>query len=1388
MKILPLSPLGAFCVLFFSFAGIAQPLFAGISAAVQVTNSWQGGFTADVELTNQTASSFQGWVFDMAFDRKVESVWSAKLLSSGEEGFRVQNESWNASLPAGGTVKFGMQVQGDARGAKAGAASLNSQPVSVSVSGQQAEGTPAGLAGIVLEGESGGEEILQLVVGKGVSDYAFSSPSTVRAFSNCEAVVKASVSGGFLRLEALKPGRAAVRLEGENLEVSRVIGVCVPEEDGSLPGLPPYLAIGSVSEDSPADLAFWEGFGAGGKNRKIDARYIYLNGGASNSIGDGWNWRQLGDGLRATRFVEESLRLGMLPIFVWYNIPDGGESYFTDKQHIESLSYLEGYFRDLRHALEITKTAADGGVVGWILEPDFLGYFAQNNPAGPDEIFARTDAAYSSGALRSGEDPAFPNTLRGLVCAINHTIRKYQPDAIFGWQINLWASPAGGFTGAGITGKGVVRLTDSLGLSAGRKAIDREGRAIADYYRKAGVLENGADFVSVDKYGLDAGFEGKNSDPAQSTWFWNAVHWTNYLVFVQALHETTGLPVVLWQIPVGRINDSLSTSPYTGLRFPPLPNTTRAYEDSASTYFFGDTFATTSTRANYFGTGDGGVSRVSQNGGTVSWKEHLSLAKEAGVALALFGPGVGDSTENVGPDEHYFWISKVQEYYQNPVLLDGERKGIPLPSQEGGGVTPPASGGRLEMEFAVSSDWGSGYTAQVTLRNKGASAVTGWTIRFDLSAPISSFWNAKGGQRQGDTYTFSNESWNGVIPAGGSVSFGIQTAASADKTAENFVWVNGGTPTPTPTPTPVPTPKPTPTATPTPTPAPTATPTPKPTPTPTPKPTPTPTPTPIPTPTPSAQSSVVFQVVSDWGNGYTAQVTVRNTGTTPMNGWGVQFILDGEITSFWSAKGGARQGNAYTFSNESWNGTIPSGGSVSFGLQVASSAARSIRDAVLYVGGNPVPTPTPVPTPAPTPSATPASTPTPTPSPSPTPAITPTPTPVPTPTPLPTPLPPPAGQGEERRVVVYYPSWGIYSKGYQVSDMPAQSVTHIIHAFARISQGGEIEVIDSWADIEKPFGPDTWDTPLRGNFGAYQRLKAANPGLRILIAVGGWFDSVRFSDVAASPESRKKFAQSVRAFLVRYGFDGVDLDWEYPVVATDVNPNVRPEDGTNYALLAAALRSELDAQSKQDGRRYEISAAMPAGFQVYEKIALAQLAPHLDFINLMTYDFHGRWEKQRTGHNAPLYASATTPDPRFTADSAVGGYLAAGVPSKKIVLGVPSYGYGWTGVPSATPYGSASGLGAGTLPAEPGFYDYRTVAALVAQNPSAERWDEAAQASFYYDGNLWIGYDSPRALRKKLEYVGAKDLGGVMFWEISTDVRTNGAPEQLVRIAGEEMP
>ncbi|MEK6249195.1 MAG: hypothetical protein N2C12_13520, partial [Planctomycetales bacterium] len=351
-----------------------------------------------------------------------------------------------------------------------------------------------------------------------------------------------------LRITGLQAGRASLKLQDAASGEIRFVGIRVRTVDGELPGMPDYLAVGSVSEDTAGDLAFWQDFGGDPlTNKFVDSRYIYLNGGPFNG------WRTWQNGERLSSYLRESMKLGMVPQFVYYNIPDAGESYFTNLQHIQSQSYMEAYFSDLQYALQTIHAEAGDELVQMILEPDFIGYLMQNSGLRADQISAVTSAAYSSGVLQAGVDPQFGNSVTGLIEAINYTIGKYAPNVEFGWQFNLWASPG---VETSIPQTGIVHLTDTMGIQAGRQALAREAELIAEYYVDAGVLTHGADFISLDKYGLDAGAQqGAADDPAGSTWFWNSDHWHNYLLFVKTLHETTGSDVVLWQIPVGHIND-----------------------------------------------------------------------------------------------------------------------------------------------------------------------------------------------------------------------------------------------------------------------------------------------------------------------------------------------------------------------------------------------------------------------------------------------------------------------------------------------------------------------------------------------------------------------------------------------------------------------------------------------------------------------------------------------------------------------------------------------------------------------------------------------------------------------------------------------------------------
>jgi chitinase len=369
--------------------------------------------------------------------------------------------------------------------------------------------------------------------------------------------------------------------------------------------------------------------------------------------------------------------------------------------------------------------------------------------------------------------------------------------------------------------------------------------------------------------------------------------------------------------------------------------------------------------------------------------------------------------------------------------------------------------------------------------------------------------------------------------------------------------------------------------------------------------------------------------------------------------------------------------------------------------------------------------------------------------------------------------------GAEKRIVGYFPEWSVYQRNYHVANIPAEKLTHINYAFAKISEVGECALFDSYAAIDKFYTGDKWDPGfLRGNFHQLQILKQNHPNLKTLISVGGWTLSGRFSDVALTDVSRGKFARSCVAFMVKYGFDGIDVDWEYPVGGGLESNKTRPEDKPNYTLLLAELRKQLDEQGKTDKKKYLLTIAAPAGPKTYANVELDKIHAHLDWINLMTYDFHGSWSTL-TNFNAPLFASAADPTEdeairkHFNMDSAVKAYLKAGVPADKLVLGVPFYGRGWGGVKNIN-----NGLYQPHAPNPPpgtweaGVFDYKDIAAKYL-GKMARHWHDDAKVPWLFDekAGIMISYDDPESLRLKAEYVNRTKLGGVMFWELSADDR-----------------
>ncbi|NOZ07710.1 MAG: glycoside hydrolase family 18 protein, partial [FCB group bacterium] len=276
-----------------------------------------------------------------------------------------------------------------------------------------------------------------------------------------------------------------------------------------------------------------------------------------------------------------------------------------------------------------------------------------------------------------------------------------------------------------------------------------------------------------------------------------------------------------------------------------------------------------------------------------------------------------------------------------------------------------------------------------------------------------------------------------------------------------------------------------------------------------------------------------------------------------------------------------------------------------------------------------------------------------------------------------------SAQDFDKNIVGYFVSWGVYVRDYHVPDIPVDKVNVINYAFANISNG-QIALGDPYADIDMYYPGDCWDPGcLRGSFHQLQILKETNPHLKTLISVGGWTWSHYFSQVAATAESRALFAESCVEFVQQYGFDGVDIDWEYPVSGGLPGNIYSPDDRENFTLLLSELRGQLDAAGD-----YLLTIAAPASPLVIANIEVENIHPYLDWINIMSYDFHGPWGGDAdvvTNFLSALYPLEEDPleEPyhsQFNLSAAVETYLGFGVPAEKLNPGLPFYGRGFANV------------------------------------------------------------------------------------------------------------
>jgi len=365
----------------------------------------------------------------------------------------------------------------------------------------------------------------------------------------------------------------------------------------------------------------------------------------------------------------------------------------------------------------------------------------------------------------------------------------------------------------------------------------------------------------------------------------------------------------------------------------------------------------------------------------------------------------------------------------------------------------------------------------------------------------------------------------------------------------------------------------------------------------------------------------------------------------------------------------------------------------------------------------------------------------------------------------------------DKQVVGYYAEWAAGDQNYFVSSIPADQVTVINYAFSNVSPEGECILGNQLADIERFFPADQSvngkadimdPKAVRGNFNQLAELKVKYPYLKVLISVGGWSWSENFSNAALTDSSRKAFAKScIDLYLVKYkdSFDGIDLDWEYPVTGGLV-ANGKPEDKHNFTLLLQEFRKQLDELGSSNRKQYLLTMAGATGPGVDQRYERPDIAQYLDWINVMTYDLHGTWDKT-ANFNAPLYQAADDPgDSSLNVDAVIQDYLASGILADQLVLGVPFYGHVWNGI-GYTNDGLYQDSQYPVL-IKGGSLTYNEI--VTDYLPTYQRhWQDESQVPWLYNINTaqFVSYDDPQSIALKAGYAKDQNLKGVMIWELS---------------------
>jgi len=329
-----------------------------------------------------------------------------------------------------------------------------------------------------------------------------------------------------------------------------------------------------------------------------------------------------------------------------------------------------------------------------------------------------------------------------------------------------------------------------------------------------------------------------------------------------------------------------------------------------------------------------------------------------------------------------------------------------------------------------------------------------------------------------------------------------------------------------------------------------------------------------------------------------------------------------------------------------------------------------------------------------------------------------------------------------KKIIWYFPERGIYEKKYNISDIPWNKLTHINYAFANIKDW-EVVVWDEYA---------FWINKTE-----IKKLKEKYPHLKVLISVWGWTWSKNFSEIASTEFWRIKFSKSAKNFIKKYWFDWVDIDWEYPVITWLQKWKV--SDKKNFTLLMKELRNQL-------WNNYLLTSAMSAWSEWIDWIEYDKIDKYVDWVNLMSYDFHWTRENQ-IWYNSALYNNKDRTK-SSNINSAVNKILWKWFPASKLIVWVPFYWYSYLWVKSTNLDSSTTWAG----PWEDWTLSYKDISSnYLNKNWYIYSFDNIAKVPYLYNSNknIYISFDDKKSIWYKADYIKNKWLWWIMAWELSQD-------------------